>query len=59
MIWADRVAVVWAGLWLLLASTFTSATDYGAVWFCGALGVWLLLRGLDWVGTGVFWRGSH
>lgn len=56
MIWADRVAVVWGVLWLLLASTFTSAADYGAVWFWGASSVWLLLRALDWIGTGVFWR---
>lgn len=59
MIWADRVAIVWAVIWLALASTFTTAADYGTVWFCGAFSIWLLLRGLDWIGTGEVRRATR
>ena len=62
MIWADRVAVVWA--LLVYALYFAGGlTDDAAAWpffFMFVLMPWLLMRGADWiVSGGLRWHPTH
>jgi len=58
VIWADRVAVVWAvivaglAFALIPAATALEASIYASV------PVWFVLRGLDWIATGEVRRST-
>ena len=70
MIWADRIAIVWAGvIFAIIFAMWFSAGDpagfVGAALSLGALKIiavfvlpiWLVLRGVDWLATGNLRRG--
>lgn len=61
VIWADRVAVVWAGvvyafmLYAIAMGSPTEAEVWQAVWIplvVAVLPAWLFLRGLNWIAGG-------
>lgn len=66
MIWADRVAVVWAVIvyailaWLTGSVPHTATPAINDALWLGLVGVivpWLFLRGLDWIFSGAIrWR---
>lgn len=67
MIWIDRLAIVWAGVYLAALCLFSAAGPHtwltadmlikGTLIFVG--GPWLLLRGIRWIVIGGISRASR